>query len=208
MIDIDNILNLDRALTATINSWHSPLLDSIMIFLSDKWALIPVYVIVALYALSRRTYRFRRRNYFNSWTIFIIILLAAGATFFILDKTGHDIIKPYFHRLRPGFDLYTWDIIRTPDGKGGAYSFISNHAANIAGFAMITSLFFKRKWYTLLSFLLAIAVSYSRVYLGRHFLGDVICGFIYGIIVAWIVYEIAVALIEFLRRRMVIREIR
>ncbi len=189
MIDIDNILNLDRALTATINSWHSPLLDSIMIFLSDKWALIPVYVIVALYALSRRTYRFRRRNYFNSWAIFIIILLAAGATFFILDKTGHDII-------------------RTPDGKGGAYSFISNHAANIAGFAMITSLFFKRKWYTLLSFLLAIAVSYSRVYLGRHFLGDVICGFIYGIVVAWIVYEIAVALIGFLRRRMVIREIR
>lgn len=208
MIDIDNILNLDRALTATINSWHTPLWDNIMLFLSNKWALIPVYVIVALYALSRRTYRFRRHSYFNCWAIFIIFLLAAGATFYILDMTGHDIIKPYFHRLRPGYDFYTWDIIRTPDGKGGAYSFVSNHAANIAGFAMITSLFFKRKWYTALSFLLAIAVCYSRVYLGRHFLGDVICGFIYGIIVAWIVYVIAVAIIGFLRRRMVIREIR
>lgn len=208
MIDIDNLLNLDRALSVAINSWHSPLLDSIMIFLSNKWALIPLYVAIALYALSRRTYVFRRRKYFNSWAIWILLLLACGAAFFILDSTGHDILKPYFHRLRPGFDFYTWDIIRTPDGKGGAYSLPSLHAANIAGFAMITALFFKRTWYTLLIFLLALAVCYSRVYLGRHFLGDVAFGFVSGIIVGYFVYLIAVAIIGFLRRRYIIREIR
>jgi len=53
-----------------------------------------------------------------------------------------------------------------------------------------------------------IAVAYSRVYLGRHFLGDVICGAIYGIVVGYIVYLVFSSIILFLARRRIIRESR
>ena len=73
---------------------------------------------------------------------------------------------------------------------------------------MVSSLFIKLKTYTFLIFFLMAAVSYSRVYLGRHFLGDVICGAIYGIVVGYIVYLIFSSIILFLARRRIIRESR
>ena len=205
---LENLQNLDRAISVAVNGCHSEFWDSVMIFLSNKYALIPFYVMILLYVLGRKTFRIRRREFFNGWMLSLMIVLACVVTFFIIDMTGHDIIKPYFQRLRPGYDFYIWDQIRTPDGKGGAWSFVSNHAANLAGLAMVSSLFIKRWRYTLLIFLLMIAVAYSRVYLGRHFLGDVICGAIYGIVVGYIVYLVFSSIILFLTRRRIIRESR
>lgn len=205
---IDNLINLDRSITVAINGLHSEFLDNVMIFLSNKYALIPVYVMMLLYILGRKTFKIRRREFFNSWLMVLMIVLACVATVFIIDKTGDEIIKPYFQRLRPGYDFYVWDLVRTPDGKGGAYSFISNHAANLAGLAMVSSLFVKRKLFTFLMFLLTAAVCYSRVYLARHFLGDVLGGAVYGIVVGLFVYLIFSALVCFLANRYLIREIR
>lgn len=205
---IDQLINLDRQISVAINSWHSPFWDNVMLLFTNKYTLIPIYVIILLYLLSRRTFKIRRREYFNNWVLTGLIVLAAVMTFFITDKVGHDIIKPYFHRLRPGYDFYIWDLVRTPDGKGGAWSFVSNHAANIIGLATVTSLFIKRKGYTLLIFLLAAGVCYSRIYLGRHFLGDVVCGALFGFIAGCICYWICSWLIRVLARRYVIRELR
>ena len=205
---LENLQNIDRAVTVAINGLHSEILDNVMIFLSNKYALIPVYVMMLLYILGRKTFRIRRREFFNSWLMVFMIVLACLAAFFIVDKTGHDIIKPYFQRLRPGYDFYIWDLVRTPDGKGGAYSFISNHAGNLAGLAMVSSLFVKRKMFTFLMFLLTAAVCYSRIYLARHFLGDVLGGAVYGIIIGLVVYLIFSSLICALSRRNIIREIR
>lgn len=205
---IDNLINLDRSITVAINGLHSEFLDNVMIFLSNKYALIPVYVMMLLYILGRKTFKMRGREFFNSWLIVFMIILACGAAFFIIDKTGHEIIKPYFQRLRPGYDFYIWDLVRTPDGKGGAFSFVSNHAANLAGLATVSSLFVKRKLFTFLMFLLTAAVCYSRVYLARHFLGDVLGGAVYGIVIGLFVYLIFSSLICFLANRNLIREIR
>ena len=205
---IENLQNIDRTISVAINGCYSEFWDNIMIFMSNKYALIPIYVMILLYVLGRKTFTVRRKVLFNGWMMSIIIVLACAASTFIIDMTGHDIIKPYFQRLRPGYDFYIWDLIRTPDGKGGAFGFISNHAANLAGLAMVSSLFIKRKWYTFLIFLLMIIVSYSRVYLGRHFLGDVICGAIYGIIIGWIVYLIFSWIALVLARKNVIMESR
>ena len=205
---IDNLINLDRIVTVAVNSWHSPFWDNVMLFLSNKYALIPLYTLTLLYLVFRRKYTIRRKIYYNSWKIVLVIVLACVAGFVCADNFSHDIIKPYFHRLRPGYDLYIWDLVRTPDGKGGAWGFVSNHSINITTFAVTVALFVRRKWFSILAFLLAFGVCYSRVYLARHFVGDVICGAILGIITGYIFYGIGAWLITILGNRRLIREYR
>ena len=204
----ENLINLDRNLTVAINSWHSPFLDSVMMFFSDKYFLIPLYVMVFLYIVSRRRFSIRRKEYYNSWKIILVIVLTCLACFAFADNFGHEVIKPYFHRLRPGYDFYTWDLVRTPDGKGGAWSFVSNHAFNIVSFATVITLFAKRGWVSLLVFLVAFMVCYSRVYLARHFLGDVVCGAAAGFITGAIFYMIGAWIIRAMGRKGSIRECR
>jgi undecaprenyl-diphosphatase len=71
------------------------------------------------------------------------------------------------------------------------YGFVSNHAANFFGLAAITTLFIRKRWYTWLIFFIAILVSYSRIYVGKHFPGDVICGAILGYAIGLGIYFLA-----------------
>jgi len=77
---------------------------------------------------------------------------------------------------------------------GGQYGFVSSHAANVFAVAMFLMLRYwkrvKRQWPLLLIALWAVATCYSRPYLGKHYPGDVICGAVFGAIIALIVWWI------------------
>ena len=74
---------------------------------------------------------------------------------------------------------------RRPDGerRRSNSSFPSSHAANAAGIALV----FGRRWRRLSPgfWLLAVLVGFSRMYLNRHFLSDVLCGVAIGVGVGW-----------------------
>jgi undecaprenyl-diphosphatase len=55
--------------------------------------------------------------------------------------------------------------------------------------AFLTLMFIRRKWYTFFIILWASAVSYSRIYLGVHYPGDVAGGAILGAFIGWSVYK-------------------
>lgn len=204
---LQQLEHIDRVASLAINSWHSEFWDKVMIFISKDFGLAPLYVILLVYILLRDRVTIGRKEYFNSWIISVLTVIACVLTFLITEKFGHDVIKPYFHRLRPGYDPYIWDLVRLPAGKGGLYSFVSLHAANWAGFATISTLLIRKKFYKWFIWILVLAVCYSRVYLGRHFLGDIICGMIFGIVAGYIVYCVTKAIIYSLARSYKIREI-
>ena len=81
-----------------------------------------------------------------------------------------------------------------PDGehKRSNASFPSSHAANAAAIAWV----FSSRWRRLAPafWALALLVAYSRMYLNRHYLSDVVVGFAIGIACAWLTAR-------FLRRR-------
>ena len=73
-----------------------------------------------------------------------------------------------------------------PDGeqKRSNASFPSSHAANAAAIAWV----FSRRWRRLAPafWALAVTVAWSRVYLDRHYLSDVIVGFAIGLVSGWL----------------------
>lgn len=106
--------------------------------------------------------------------------------FAITDASIAQILKPMFGRIRPSHAIA--EQINLLLGKGGLYSFPSNHAANSFMLASILGYFFDRIKISL--FILAGIISFSRIYVGVHYPGDVIFGALYGYLVAWTVLSL------------------
>ena len=112
----------------------------------------------------------------------IILIISLALT----DAICAQILKPFFERIRPshlnieGFKLLV--------SKGGKWSMPSNHAANIFSLAAILSYFYHK--FTPFLYVLAFSIAFSRVYVGVHFVGDVVVGAIVG-------YSIAIVVLTF-----------
>jgi undecaprenyl-diphosphatase len=210
------MLELDKQLFLLINGAHTPWLDPVMTFVTSAYTWIPFYVLLFVYLLYKKEYNlsnpFKKSGELNNscahnnsnnagtqsdfiiaggWKIALFILAATLLTFLLTDQISASIIKPLVHRLRPSHDPATENIARFITGRGGMYGFVSNHAANFFGLAAITTLFIRKKWYAWLIFFIAVLVSYSRIYVGKHFPGDVICGAILGYAIGLGIYFLA-----------------
>lgn len=122
--------------------------------------------------------------------IWIPILLAIILLFILCDQFSSHFVKPLVARPRPSHYPGIMEYVRVFDGyKGGINGFISGHATNSFGFAMFSALLFKDKFYTGVVFLWALIVAYSRIYLGVHFVSDILGGMIAGVLIGYVVYS-------------------
>ena len=82
-------------------------------------------------------------------------------------------------------------LVQTVNGyRGGLYGFISSHAANSFGLAMLLTLILRDKFLSASLFFWAAVNSYSRIYLGVHFLTDIVPGAISGVFFGFVVYRL------------------
>jgi len=172
---IESLINFDKAIFYFFNNIISnPLFDIIMPIITNQriWAIPILSIIIYL------TTKGKRRG-----QITVIILIAACG---LADYSSASILKPFFERLRPSHEML--DGIRILMGKGGKYGFVSSHAANIFAAAVVFSYFYPKNKY--IYFFIATLVSYSRVYVGVHYPGDVIFGGLLGYGLAWIVLSL------------------
>lgn len=177
----NEIHKADQLLTLEINSWDSFITDPVWQFFSDKLVWAPMYAaIIALLVWKL------------GWKRGLIVLAGALLTFGFCDHVSN-IVKHAVGRIRPLHDEFMLSNGLNVLENGGGYSFFSAHAANSFGLALSTFVGMKRclsnsgsmmpKWlkaYGTWMFFWATMVAVSRIFVGKHYLGDVIVGIIIG----------------------------
>lgn len=177
---IDQLITLDKELFFFLNGLHAPWLDPIMFTLSKTWVWTPLYIFLLYHILKE--YKVK------SWSV----LLAIGLTILLADQITSSFMKPFFERLRPTREPDMEGLIHFVNGyRGGTFGFASSHAANTFGTAMFLWLLFKtsKPWMAWL-FLYATVVSYTRIYLGVHYPGDILAGGAIGILCGWMSFRL------------------
>ncbi len=164
----------------------NPIFDYIMPAITDlsRWRIILIFVWIALILAGGPKGR---------WAALMMIPLIAAS-----DQLCASVIKPIVARARPCQVLggvHFWHgsegWITTPAwitrSYKSSFSFPSNHAANMTAAMLFLGLVY-RKWVISLA-VIAIAVSYSRIYVGVHWTSDVIAGMAIGSALAWAAWK-------------------
>lgn len=179
---IELLRSIDTEIFLSLNNLYSPFWDSFMSIFSGKMIWAPMYatIVYILYTnLDKRTA--------TLYALAIILTIA------LADLTCARVLRPLAERLRPAnLDNPISGMVHIVGNyRGGIYGFPSCHAANSFGLATILSLIIRKRTLTVFIFLWATVNSYSRLYLGVHYTGDLLVGAIIGSLIAFIVYWVA-----------------
>lgn len=183
---IEFLEKIDHCIVLSVNGCNTPLLDQCMWFLSGKFTWFPLYIYLLFLAFKK--FNSKQVGFFILSVILVIILS---------DLTCTYGFKHVFERYRPSHNfllkpkLHFYEISKGNFYHGGQYGFISSHAANFFGFGIFIGLALKPYYPKLIYFLLFISsiVSFSRLYLGVHYLSDLIVGGVIGGVYGFLIFK-------------------
>jgi len=147
-----------------------------MYWASEKFTLVPVYLLLLAYAIKKY------KIYSFVFIVFIALVILCG------DQGSVQLFKNVFERLRPCHaPLLEGKVHLINNYCGGDFSFVSSHATNFFAIALFLILTigkdFKHFWW--ITLLVVSFISYSRIYLGVHYPLDVLCGALFGSLIGW-----------------------
>ena len=158
--------SIDQSLFLALNSAHSPFFDHFFYYATRPIVWLPLYL--ALLVLVIREFRWKT----------LIVVLTAAILITASDQLAN-LVKAGSGRLRPSHEPRLEQQVHTVNGyTGGKLGFYSNHASNNFAFALFLILLLRRRyrWLTAVLLLYALIMSYSRIYLGVHYPGDILAG--------------------------------
>lgn len=172
---IDMLVHYDQELFLWLNGIHAPWADTIMYWVTYKFTWVPMYLVLIFLTVKSEGKK--------SIAILVTVLVAVV----IADKITSGAMKPYFHRFRPCHEPTLAGLVHEISGCGGRFGFASSHASTSFAVAVVWFNLLKDKvQYMWLLLLWAGLYSYSRVYVGVHYPGDIFVGACVGIATALI----------------------
>ena len=176
---LDELKNLDRWLLLTLNGSSSLYFDGLAKTLTTATTWIPLYLSMFYMVL--------RNN--NSFRKVIFVLFCAALCYLLSGAVDDGIVKPLVARWRPTHDpVIGWQVDVVNGYRGGNYGFFSAHACNTFSIAVFFSLLVRSRFLSVSLILWSLVNCWTRLYLGVHFPGDILCGILWGGLVGTVVY--------------------
>ena len=190
MMPFLSIREVDESVTLAVNGLHTALSDQFWHFMSDKKVWIPFYLILITLLLYRL-----------GWKKTLLAVFCTALTILACDQTA-ELFKYSVGRLRPCYNLSMVEGgLRILEGRGHLFGFFSAHAADSFGVAACLGgcMLMKAKGkgrlpLVAMLFIWALLVSVSRVFLGKHFVGDVLTGAVTGMAYGFLMSRIAIVI--------------
>lgn len=176
-------LNLDRDVFIFLNNLGVEEWDGFWLTITKQINWIPIFFILLYLVL---------KNY--GWRHSLLILGMIALVILITHQTTNHFFKFRFERLRPSSDPLLNGLIRAVH-TSETFSFLSGHASNsmAAAFFVYTVLKSRVKYIEII-FLWPLVFAYSRIYLGLHYPGDILAGYLWGALMALLVLKLYVLL--------------
>ena len=179
---LETLLELDKNLFIFLNGLGSEAYDGFWLFITKQINWIPIFALI-LYLVFKHL----------GWRHAVLIILVMALLIVLTDQTTN-LFKNYFQRLRPVNNTDLDDVIHFVH-KRSSFSFISGHASNSMAAAFFLYKVLKPYLkYMGFIFLWPLIFAYSRIYLGLHYPGDILCGYVWGILMALIMLKLYVYL--------------
>ena len=171
LMDLSQLIDLDRQLLLTLNGSPSLFLDGLVKTLTTAVTWVPLYVSLLFLVMKNN----------DNLKKVLFIVVCAGLCVLLAGSLNDMIVKPLVERWRPSHDEQIGMAVDVVNGyRGGKYGFFSSHAANTFSLAVFFALLVRSRLLSVALIAWSLVNCWTRLYLGVHFPGDILCGLLWG----------------------------
>ncbi|MDO6736399.1 phosphatase PAP2 family protein [Wenyingzhuangia sp. 2_MG-2023] len=176
---LDTIIAADQELLIYLNNFGSEPYDQFWLIITKPLNWIPLFLFWLF--LLIKNYKWQKGLF-----LFLFICAMAG-----LSDVLVNIIKYSTARPRPCWQEGVLEQIRILKCSG-SFSFVSGHATTSTAVTTFMYLLFRKKYrWSILFYIYPLLFAYSRIYMGKHYPVDILCGYTLGIIEAILYLKLA-----------------